>query len=582
MITSIDQGSKKARPDARQDDGVGPDGSVPLLGLEPTDIEKAGHNPASPEDSNQEPMLNPLLGTICSHPVENAAQSSEKRSRKSVCYAKLLRECDPSSARKSRKTVCAESRVCYGKLLRDWPKGVARRGQKLYYRHTVPVDAQRLLNRFEIWRSLRTDSLAVAVRRLPSVIARIEMEIEHARAMAGLPVDATLIRPLKDNLAERAIEIAPPPSTNVEPDRSLTLGEAYRSYIDDPTRAWTANTREAYETSRRLAIAVIGEAIPLSSISRAHCRDMLDVLRFLPANAGKLFPKLSPREAADRARLRGDIKIISAANANSLMSNLGSFLNWAVNEELLARDPARGLRLPDPINKRDKRCPFDREQLHTIFNAPLYRGCVDGERGYSKVGHQQPRNARFWVPLIALFTGARLGEICQLDTTDIRAVDGVDCIVISLRSLVGSTDKQLKTTASDRLIPIHPVLIDCGLVHYAEAKRKAGEKKLFDDIETGSTGSRPVAFSKWFTQFLRACGAQRPRTSCHSFRHVFRDQLRAARIDHDIALLLGGWTTGSSRTTVHENYGSGYRVDALNEAVRKLSFDSADVRHLIL
>ncbi|WP_223177593.1 DUF6538 domain-containing protein, partial [Sphingobium jiangsuense] len=469
-----------------------------------------------------------------------------------------------------------------GKLLRDLPRGVLRRGQKLYYRHTVPVDAQRLLNRLEIWRSLRTDSLSVALRRLPGVVARIEMEIEHARAMAGMSVDAMLIEPSSYDLAEPLMPIAtaPLPAVSAPPVVSLTLAEAYRNYIDDPTRAWTANTREAYETSRRLAIAVIGEAVPIASISRAHCRDMLEVLRFLPANAGKLFPKLSPREAADRARLRGDIKVISAANANSLMSNMSSFLNWAVNEELLARNPARGLRLPDPINKRDKRSPFDRDQLHSIFNAPLYRGCVDGGRGYSKTGSQRPRNARFWVPLIALFTGARLGEICQLDTTDIRAVDGVDCIVISLRSLVGSTDKQLKTTVSDRLIPIHPVLIDCGLVHFAETKRKAGEKKLFDDIETGSTGSRPVAFSKWFTQFLRACGAQRPRTSFHSFRHNFRDELRAARIDHDIALLLGGWTTGSSRTAVHENYGSGYRVDALNEAVRRLSFEQVDVRHL--
>jgi integrase len=406
------------------------------------------------------------------------------------------------------------------------------------------------------------------------------MEIEHARAMAGLPVDVTLIRPLKDDLAEHAIEIAPPPPTNVQPDKLLTLGEAYRSYIDDPTRAWTANTREAYETSRRLAIAVIGEAVPVSSISRAHCRDMLDVLRFLPANASKLFPTLSPREAADRARLRGGIKIISAAHANSLMSNMSSFLNWAVNEELLARNPARGLRLPDPVNKRDKRLPFEREQLHAIFNAPLYRGCIDGERGYNKVGNQRPRNARFWVPLIALFTGARLGEICQLDTTDIRAVEGVDCIVISPRSLVGSIDKQLKTSASDRLIPVHPTLIECGLLHFAEAKRKAGEKKLFDDIEVGSTGSRPVAFSKWFTQFLRACGAQRTRTSFHSFRHNFRDELRAARIEHEIALLLGGWTTGSSRAAVHENYGSGYRIDTLNDAVCRLSFEQVDVQHL--
>jgi integrase len=238
------------------------------------------------------------------------------------------------------------------------------------------------MSRLEIWRSLRTDSLAVALRRLPGVVARIEMGIEHARAMAGLPVDATLIAPLNDDPAEHpvAIPIAPSPGKRVQPDSPLTLAEAYRNYIDDPTRAWTANTREVYETSRKLAVAVIGGAVPIASISRTHCRDMLDVLRFLPANAGKLFPRLSPREAADHARLRGDTKIISAANANSLMSNMSSFLNWAVNEELLARNPARGLRLPDPVNKRDKRLPFDREQLHAIFNAPLYRGCVNGER----------------------------------------------------------------------------------------------------------------------------------------------------------------------------------------------------------
>jgi len=458
---------------------------------------------------------------------------------------------------------------------------VLRRCEKLYYRRTVPVDAQRLLNRLEIWRSLHTDSLSVAMRRLPSVIARIEMEIEHARSMAGMTVDTTLIRPLVDDLANPLASVTqPPPAAAAE--NPLTFGEAYRSYIDDPTRAWTANTREAYLTSRNLAVAVIGESVPIASISRAQCRDLLDVLRFLPANASKLFPKLSPREAADRARLRGGVKIISAANANSLMSNLSSFLNWAVNEELLARNPARGLRLPDPVNKRDKRLPFSREQLHAIFNAPLYRGCVDGERGYNKVGKQRTRNGRYWIPLIALLTGARLGEICGLDVTDIRSVDGISCIVISERSLIGSADKHLKTDASDRVIPLHPILLDCGLWDFAKAKQKAGATKLFDDIETGSTGSRPVAFSKWFTQFLRACGARKSRTSFHPFRHNFRDELRAARVDHDIAMLLGGWTTGAARTAVSENYGSGYRVEALNEAVLRLSFEQVDVRHLAL
>lgn len=124
----------------------------------------------------------------------------------------------------------------------------------------------------------------------------------------------------------------------------------------------------------------IGGDVPVQSISRAHCREVLNVLRHLPSNAGKRFPKLSAREASEQAQVRGDIKVISAANANSLISNMSSFLNWAVNEELIGRNPARGLRLHDPVARRDKRLPFSREQLHAIFSAPLYRGCVDGAR----------------------------------------------------------------------------------------------------------------------------------------------------------------------------------------------------------
>lgn len=75
------------------------------------------------------------------------------------------------------------------KFLWDLTKGVVRRGHRLCYPHTAPVDAQRILNRLESRRSLRTDSSAVTAGRLPSAITRIEMEIEQARAMAGMPID---------------------------------------------------------------------------------------------------------------------------------------------------------------------------------------------------------------------------------------------------------------------------------------------------------------------------------------------------------------------------------------------------------
>lgn len=151
--------------------------------------------------------------------------------------------------------------------------------------------------------------------------------------------------------------------------------------------------------------------------------------------------------------------------------------------------------------------------------------------------------------------------------SDIREIEGIHCITVSEQSLDGSCDKALKTVASERLIPIHPMLTSCGLLAYVSECRHSGRTKLLEEIDPWPRVKRAVAFSKWFTQFTRACGAYQPRTSFHSFRHNFRDELRAARIDHEIAMELGGWTTGGGSRAASENYGSGHKVSALSDAI---------------
>jgi hypothetical protein len=61
--------------------------------------------------------------------------------------------------------------------------------------------------------------------------------------------------------------------------------------------------------------------------------------------------------------------------------------------------------------------------------------------------------ARFWVPLIALFCGMRLNEICQFDVADVRVFDDVNCFVVTEESLTGSRDKSLKTKTGRLEIP---------------------------------------------------------------------------------------------------------------------------------
>jgi len=76
-------------------------------------------------------------------------------------------------------------------------------------------------------------------------------------------------------------------------------------------------------------------------------------------------------------------------------------------------------------------------------------------------------------------------------------------------------------------------------------------------------------------------GARRERTCFHSFRHCFRDELRNARINHDLAMALGGWThAASAQSKVSENYGSGHRVEVLAEAISHLTFRDIDLSHI--
>lgn len=153
-------------------------------------------------------------------------------------------------------------------------------------------------------------------------------------------------------------------------------------------------------------------------------------------------------------------------------------------------------------------------------------------------------------------------------------------LVVSEISLAGPFDKRLKTEASERIVPVHQTLLGLGFMRYVEQRRRSDHLKLFPDIDPGSKGKRAVAFSKWFTQFLRASGAYRERTSFHSFRHNFRDEMRATRIDHDIAMILGGWTTGRNANSASEDYGKGHPVSTLHDAISRLKFAEIDLSHL--
>lgn len=195
---------------------------------------------------------------------------------------------------------------------------------------------------------------------------------------------------------------------------------------------------------------------------------------------------------------------MSPAHVNGHMNKFSSLLNWATKEELIARNPALGLRVHDPIPARDKRRPFSTQQLQKIFEAPIFRGCIDDENGYAASGFNRPKRGRFWIPIIGLHSGLRLNEACQLDTSDVRMVDGHLCFLITTASMHGGDDKRLKTLSSERILPVHPVLLDLGFADYVEERRFANDLKLFPELPLRH-GLYSHLFSRWFGRFLVSC-----------------------------------------------------------------------------
>ncbi len=178
---------------------------------------------------------------------------------------------------------------------------VERSGGRIYYRRRVPDALRGIVGKKEVWKSLGTDSPTVAKRRALRVAAEVEWQFEIARSKVGLNVDPIML----EAFAEPAPFAAAASVAEPEEPNGITLGDLYDAYMDDPTRDWSPTTRMAYQTTKRLVVATLGADTPARSITRSQCRDMIEVLRWQPRNASKLFPKLSPVEIAERAKAEG-------------------------------------------------------------------------------------------------------------------------------------------------------------------------------------------------------------------------------------------------------------------------------------
>jgi integrase len=384
---------------------------------------------------------------------------------------------------------------------------------------------------------------------------------------------------ITDRLFQPAVE-AGAKSSNVPSSHHAAPAPFYlvrdtfeRSEIDNDD-AITPKTQEKKKASLMLAERYFGRDCDLATLTGAQCRAFRDLIARLPPNLTKRFREdMSLVELADANEKQGG-SVMSYATQEVYLRLFNNLLAFAKSDGLIVANP-----FPPDLGPRGKRGAREKarngysdDQLRAIFTSPLYTGCFDDERWFSRpVPGNVIRRSRFWLPLIALFTGLRMSEILQLTKWHIQtASDGLPCFLIG-------RDMKLKTKASYRVVPMHRKLIHCGLISYVS--NVAGEDGLlFDDVPPGPDGYASSTFSKRYRTFWKSLNAAEPdrKVSFHSFRHNFRDALRVPGADEPLVKEVGGWSRGGS---VSDSYGDGARAAVLRPLIDAVSYD-LDLAHL--
>jgi integrase len=241
------------------------------------------------------------------------------------------------------------------------------------------------------------------------------------------------------------------------------------------------------------------------------------------------------------------------------LSLLSAVLQYAYDNEKLEVNPAARIRITRPKVRDKSRVPYDREDLKRIFTGPIY-----SRRDRPKGGGGE---AAAWLPLLALYTGARIEELAQLNVEDIKSHTDTEWYIEIGDYAEGQS---VKTNSSRRRVPIHPLLINAGLIRYRNRLESAGSTRLFPDLKSDCKGNISGNFSKWWGRYARKqFGIKDERKVFHSFRHAFKERCRDDSIIEEIHDAL----TGHTGRSVGRSYGGEqYPLRPLFEAIKNLNY----------
>lgn len=383
--------------------------------------------------------------------------------------------------------------------------------------------------------------------------------IPHLRGWFGEAwetVERHCVRFRHGDFSEWSLEAAPGPSGSHaagtepvgdvrRPDDPMSLSAAMEAFIARECPD-AKDEREIRGYVRRL-IEHLGD-IALAELTTPQLDAFLVRLRKFPVARRPEIIKLPFDEIVD---LYGDDpglpKVAHKTIRTKWFGAYNRIAKFALSRKLIGENPVAAAM---PRKRDDIHTPRDawtKAQIGAMFAKPLFTGAASLTGTRDQPGRLVRKDAKFWLPLIGLWTGMRLDEIGALRKDELRSEGDVWYFDLTERPLRGP--RRVKNRQSQRIVPVHAKLIGLGFITYA----KRQDEWLFPDLphDGEGPGDTTKQWSKWFGRWWRANGLldETKNQDFHSLRHSFKAACREARLAEDVHDRLTGHAGNANQQT---------------------------------
>ena len=374
--------------------------------------------------------------------------------------------------------------------------------------------------------------------------------------------------PDEDTKQHNAMFGSPQKDASVQPKTAATLPDLIAQYCNERqqdskiTDKSKGEIRQALDTFQELIIDVSGQSnIPIDKIDRPILIQMKERLSQLPPRRKQLvkYKDLTIKSVIELRETNSD-PVITEGTKRKILTIISVFGDWChqfrhvqVNHFAKLADGSR-----HGPSEREMRKPYTQAQLAAIFS----------DKGVGAVEY----HCDYWLPLLALYTGARLNELCQLRPEDVIEKNSVGGLVISVTGALTGTKN-----GRSRWVALHPKVLELGFLEFVERRRNQ-LTLLNEDSSIGGalSGLRWEGKNKFgrnpgrrFTRLLERVHAHEQGRAFHGFRHNLTDALKQAKVTPELISEIDGRTVGS---ITMDRYSERYSLATQLEALRKVDY----------